>query len=357
MTTTSNRPLASKLFNYLLATLLLFLSSATVATDKNILKILTWSDYMDPELVTAFEQQHDATIKFVYFDDDDARDTILINSGSGEFDLVLSSGRKVINYLNKGWLEPISIFDVPNLKLIERRWLDAFEGANGYAVPYFWGTLGIAYRRDLVSTPITSWNDFFRPSAELQGKIVVMSSVSDTIGMALKALGYSANSVNRRALNEAEQLLQEQKPHTKTYSYIAITEDSPLVTGELVASMVFNGDALMLREHNENIEFVLPKEGSNLWVDYFTVMRHAANKPLAMAFLDFINQPEHAAKQAQYLYYASPNMAAIRLLPEEFLNNPIIYPPMEELTRSEFYQRLPPRALRQRNRIMSELIK
>ena len=184
-------------------------------------------------------------------------------------------------------------------------------------------------------------------SEKLQG--VVRATVTRLLGMALKALGHSANSTDPAATKAAEQLLLAQKPYVKTYNYVALNENSALVSGDIVAAMIYSGDALMVQEFDENIQYLLPAEGGNIWVDYLAVVESSRNKDLAWAFINFLNQPEHAAQLAEYVYYATPNTAAEKLLPQEFLEDPVIYPSKEALARSEFHTPLPPRAVKKRN--------
>ncbi|MGD8644431.1 MAG: spermidine/putrescine ABC transporter substrate-binding protein, partial [Chromatiales bacterium] len=194
------------------------------------------------------------------------------------------------------------------------------------------------------------------PQPALHGKIVMIEDPRELVGMALKALGHSINSENLTELAEAERLLQEQRPLVKSYSYVSLTERSALVTGEAAAAMVYNGDALMLQQYEPNIRFVVPPEGTGMWVDYLAVLSSSPRKALAARFIDFMNRPEIAARNAEYLYYATPNRAAERLLPSEFLADDRIYPNAETLRRSEpFVTKLAPRAVKARQKIYARL--
>jgi len=328
----------------------------TPPSPKKTLVILNWSEYMDPELVEEFEQQFNAEVSEVYFESDELRNDMLLESDGAGYDLVMTNGVTLDLYRKRGWIAPLDLDKVENYRHIDTHWLDAFPASTGYAVPYFWGTLGIAYRADLVEKPLTSWMDILRPAKALQGRIGMIEDSRDLLGVALKALGYSANSTDSSEIQAAEALLLQQRPSVKSYNYIALSEESTLVSGELVAAMAYSGDALMLQEHNEDITYVLPSEGSTLWVDYLVVMSKSQNKELAWAFLNFINQPENAARMAEYVWYATPNKSAEKLLPEEFLNNPVIYPGREALVKSEFYRQLPPRVTKKRNIAFANIV-
>ena len=320
------------------------------------LVLLNWDEYLDPELVQEFEQQHDARIKQVYYGSDTTRDNMMIESDGKGYDLVVLNDNAMRAYRRRGWLAPVSEAAIPNLAHIDRRWIDAVETADGYGVPYFWGTVGIVYRADLVPEPMTSWKQLFEPHPTLHGKIGMIADPPDLVGMALKSLGHSVNSQDSAALEAVEQLLMKQKPHVRAYELVDLSEDSALVSGEIVAAMLYNGDAAVVAEHHPKIAFAVPQEGGNLWVDYIAVTASCEKKQLANAFINFLNDPENAARLAQFVHYATPNLAAEKLLPEEFLNDPIIYPSQEVLRKSEFYKLLPPRVEKRRNNIFARVV-
>jgi spermidine/putrescine transport system substrate-binding protein len=338
----------------LLAGLSQSVSATEVPTRK--LVILTWSDYMEPELIKKFEAKYNAHVTEVYFESDDMRQDMLLETDTLGYDVVMVSGSSVEPYRKRGWLTPLNTKQIPNRKHIYPKWLTAYAGTEAYGVPFFWGTVGIAYRKDLVAKPITSWKDLYKPAEELQGKIVMIKDSRDVIGMALKALGYSANSADKNELDAAEELLLDQKSHVKSYSYVALNKESVLYTGEGVAAMAYNGDALALKELHPDIAFVVPTEGCALWVDYLTIMSASKNKLLAHKFINFLNDASNAKRLAEYVYYATPNKAAEKLLSAEFLNDAVIYPDTETLSRCEFYTPLPARAIKTRNTIFTRVI-
>jgi spermidine/putrescine transport system substrate-binding protein len=331
--------------------------ASSLGSAKQELVFLTWSEYMDPEVLTEFEEKFNAKVNFVYFESDDIRTEILAEHDGKGFDLILASGLSLAPYSRQGWLTPISESDIPNANHINPRWANAFPGAAEYAVPYFWGTTGIAYREDLFPEGFKSWKDLFSPPESLRGKIVMMNFGRDIMGVALKALGYSMNTNDKKELAEAEQLLQQQKPYVHSYSYVILSEESALITGEVWATMMYSGDVLMLQEHAENIAYVLPEEGGNIWVDYLTIAQASNKKELAMQFINFLNEPEIAARLAEFVYYATPNEAAEQYLPEEYFEDPVIYPSEEQLSRSEFHAPLAPRVQQYTNEIVANLIR
>lgn len=345
-----------------LSALFLFISSSAIlraAVEKSAkreLVLLNWSEYMDPDLIDRFEEQYNAMVTEIFFESDDYRDNYMLETQGLGIDVIVVNGIQVRSYREQDWLAPMTLNEVPNLKYIDNKWLTLFADAEGYAMPHFWGTSGIVYRKDLVQREIRGWKDLLNPDEEWRRKIAMVSSSRDLIGMALKALGYSLNSTSFDELEDARQLLMKQKPYVREYTYINLDESSSLVRGEVVISMVYNGDALTLQQHSDNIEYVVPEEGSELWVDYMVVSRASKNKKLAYQFIDFLNEPGNAAQLAEFVYYATPNKAAEKLLPGEFLSDETIYPSEEVLDKCEIYTDLPPMVTRIRNEIFSGIV-
>jgi|SRR6056297_650215 len=348
--------MARKIIIVLLSFLLLFPAANLIAESRQELVILNWSDYLDPDLVAQFETAYNAKVTQVFYASDERRTELLLETNGKGYDLILTSGVDISTYVQQGWLSPLNKDQLPNLAHLSSHWRHAFPYAEHYAVPFFWGTTGIAYRQDLVESPITSWKQFFEPDTELQGKIALFDSPGDVIAMALKSLGFSSNSEDEQALARVRDLLRAQKPYVHSSQYLSMDENSLLVRGDVVAAMAYNGDALMLAEYNDNIRYVLPEEGGEIWIDYFVIARQAANSDLAHVFLDFINDPINAAQMAAFVYYATPNLAAEKLLDEDFLNNPIIYPQKSSLQNSELYTPRSPRAQRLWHIMASELL-
>jgi spermidine/putrescine transport system substrate-binding protein len=336
---------------------LLFLpgsSLADIKSDKELV-FFNWSDYFDPELMAKFEQQYQVKVRQAYFDNDDIRTDILVEKNTEGYDVVIVDTPSLSLYRKAGWLEKIDTNQVPNYRYIDQRWIDAAGDDGEYTVPFFWGTLGIAYRKDLVSTPPDKWMDLYRPEKSLQGKIGMHRNTVDLVGTALKALSYSMNDTNSATLDQVERLLREQKPYVHTYDYLSLEDESAIVTGEITAGMFYSGDALMVMEHDENIEYVLPSEGSMIWIDHMVVMKSSKHKELAWQFINFVNDPENAAQLAEWVYSATPNLAAEKLLPDEFLQDPVIYPDKNALSKSEFNHSLPARIVKKRSRIVSQV--
>ena len=322
---------------------------------KSELIFLTWADYIDPQVIGDFERKFKVTVKPAYFETDDVRNDMLVETDGRGYDVVIVNSPAFSLYRKRGWLQPFDPGEIPNLKYMAPRWMNALSSAAGYGVPYAWGMTGIAYRTDLVPEPFTHWKQLFQPAEALRGKIMMTRNARDVIGMALKALGYSANSTAPEELAAAERLLLAQKPYVKNYAYVSLGADSELVTGQIAVAMMYSGDALQLRQHNPNISYVVPEEGGEIWIDYLAILA-TPQRQLALQFINFLQEPANAARNALFTQYATPNRAAERRLPPNFLHNPLIYPDGTVLRKSEFHAELPPRVAKQRNTLFARLL-
>jgi spermidine/putrescine transport system substrate-binding protein len=328
---------------------------AGVASAEELI-LLTWAEYLAPELIDEFKQETGATLKIVVFELDEARDSLLVTNGPAAYDLMVMGGSSIAGYVRRGWLAPIDKAAIPNLVHLKPFWVSAHDQSEAYGVPYFWGTTGIAYRSDLVEEPFHSWRQLLQPAEYLRGRIAMMGAGRDLISPVLKMMGKSVNVTDPSVIQDAEAVLRAQKPFVKTYVYLSMTRESTLVTGEVWAALAYNGGARALQEFEPAIRFVVPEEGSNLYADYLTISSQSKKKQLAAQFIDFLNRPDVAARNALFVKYASPNRAAEALLPKEYLQDPAIYPSESAIQRSEIYESLSPRLYKSLNASMIRLM-
>lgn len=320
-------------------------------TDQNTLTIYNWEEYMPASVLTGFEKKTGYNVKQIYYKTDDLKSELLAETGGRGMDLIIGSGYSFNVYVQRGGLlANLDGKSIQNaLNNVDPIWGQRFPRLAGIAIPYAWGTMGIAYRSDLIKEKIDSWNQLMAPEEYLRGKIMMINDYRDAMASAFKVLGHSINESDPQVILQAGEVLSRQRPFVKAYGYIDLTDQSELINGSIWMAQAYNGDVLQIKEHLNTIEYVVPKEGSNVWVDCIAVLEASKNKPAAMAFINYINEPEVAALIALELNYASPNMAAMKFLPPEHLNNPLIYPSTDILQKSELYQPLDGRTIRRYN--------
>ena len=208
-----------------------------------------------------------------------------------------------------------------------------YDKTNEYSVPYMWGTLGILYNKKMVKEPVDSWDILWNP--KYKGNIMMFDSVRDTMGVALKKLGYSINSTDPKQINEAKDALIKQKD--LVLAYVNDEGKDRLLGEEVAMGMIYSGDAVNLISQNPNLAYVVPKEGSNKWVDAMCIPKTAQNKKEAEIFINFLLDPENAKVNTEYIGYSTPNKGALKLLDKSITENPVAYPSQEVLSKCETF--------------------
>lgn len=308
------------------------------------LKIFNWEDYLSEEVVAEFEKRYQVKIDVYYYEHDEERDEIMATRNGAGYDLLLVGGQSIPGYARLGWLAPVTEKEVPNLVHLDAWWQTYTPDATDYAVPYGWGTYGIAYRSDLVEKPVTSYRQLFQPAASLKGKVLMSPQALELVPAALKAAGHSLNSIDSQALGAAEVLLKSQQPYVFGYRSLKLTEQSSLVTGAVHAAMAYNGDASSLKEFDPNIVYTDADEGQILWFDYWVVLNSSRQKALAYQFLNYLQTPEVNAKNVLSIYTATFNRPAIALLPEEIKQDTAVFPVIK--SNAEYFIEPAPRSVR-----------
>lgn len=310
------------------------------------LTLYLWRDYLSPELIQRFEQRESVQIELIHFDDADEREEMLASNNASGFDLVCISENHLTQPGLQHWMLPLDRRRLPNLRHVHYPLNGVIHEAPAYAVPYFWGTLGIAYRRDRLPAAPTSWRDLYEQSPAHSGQVLMYPTLRLLLGTALLAEGADFNSTDPAAIQRAGARLLAQVPHVRAYRGVDLSENSLLVKGQVVVQQLYNGDALFLQQFQPEIAFAYPREGANLWVDYFVIPRNAAHKTLAYRFLDYLNEPAVALENALFLNYATPNDTARALAPESYRNNPLIFPPDAVVQAAHIIQPLDSQTLR-----------
>ncbi|HHV94068.1 MAG TPA: ABC transporter substrate-binding protein [Firmicutes bacterium] len=303
----------------------------------NTLTIYNWGDYIDPDLITAFEEETGIKVIYETYESNEAMLTKIAHGGHS-FDIAVPSDYTISRMIEQNMLIPLDHSLIPNLKYIDERFLDlSFDPGNKYSIPYFWGTVGIAYNREMLEgKEITSWNDLWDES--LRNQILLVDGAREVIGMALNSLGYSLNETDPEKLLEAQQKLFDLVPNVR-----AIVGDEIkmlLSTEEAAVGIVWSGEAGAILDENPNLDYVIPTEGSNIWFDNMVIPVTARNVEAAHKFINFMLDPENAAQNTLYVGYSTPNWAAMEYLPEELINDERFYPGREITDKLELYENL-----------------
>jgi spermidine/putrescine transport system substrate-binding protein len=291
------------------------------------LRIFIWEEYIDPEVYRLFEREFGAkVIEDNYGSNEDMR--AKLQAGGTVYDLVVPSDYMVTLLRKEGLLLPIDLSRVSNLNHLGARFRDPpYDPGHRYSVPYQWGITGIGYNKSRVMPPPAGWADLFDPGRiePHRNRISMLNDMREVIAAALVALGHSPETTDPQHLAQAQSLLLQQKPFLAKYDSESF-EDS-LASGETVLAQGWSGEIAMAQSQNPDVAFVIPAEGTFLFVDNWAIPKGARQKELAEQFINFVLRPEVSAMIVNHARYASVNEAAGSLIKPEILNGPSYYWP------------------------------
>lgn len=325
---------------------LFLISSSFVGCSKNensskntrTLNVFNYGDYINEDLISKFEEETGIDIIYDTYESNEIMYQKVKNS-PGTYDLIFPSDYMVEKMINEDMLEKIDFNNIPNYKNIGEDFKNLpYDPNNEYSIPYMWGTIGIIYDADKVDDPVDSWDILWNP--KYKGEIFMFDSIRDTLAISLVKLGYSLNSVDKNELDEAAKELIRQKPLVQ--SYVMDEVKDKMINGEATFATVYSGDAIFIQEEapDLNLQYVVPKEGSNKWFDVMVIPKGAKHKSEAEEFINFLSDPENAKENVEYIGYATPNTAAYELLDEETQEDETVYPPEEVLNKCDIFKDL-----------------
>jgi spermidine/putrescine transport system substrate-binding protein len=300
-----------------------------------------WEEDMPQSVLDAFTGEYGIAVNYITYE---TQEDALENIAAGEvYDVVVIDNDFVPRLTEQGLLAEIDHRNVPNFKNISANFRDlAYDPENNHAVPFNWGTTGLVIRSDLLAKPVTRWADLWQ-LAEI-GKIGMRDEPRDPLGVALKALGYPVNTEDPQKLEAAYQHLLKIQPRIVIVDSYAEDAIPLLESGEIVSLVGWAEDALAGQEVNQDINYILPEEGPMLWGDNFVIPANSPNKYTAEIFINFLLRPEISAQIVNENYYASANEAARDFIDPEIRDNPVIFPPNEDMVNGEIYMPLSPAA-------------
>lgn len=298
-------------------------------------KVYNWGEYLDEDLLQEFESQYGIHVIYDTFTTNEEMYP-KIEADPSLYDVICPSDYMVEKMIQKGLLSPLNYDNIPNISNIGETYMKKaqdFDPNNTYCVPYTYGTVGILYNTTMVDEEITSWNILW--DEKYKQDIIMQDSVRDAFMVALKKLGYSANTTNETEVAEAAALLKEQYPLVKAYVIDEVRDK--MINNAAALGVIYSGEYMICTEENEDLAYVIPEEGSNVWIDGWVVTSGAKNKENAEKWIDFLCTKEAALANFEYIGYATPNMAAREEIDAELLNNPGIFPDDDILDRCEFF--------------------
>ncbi|MBD5474166.1 MAG: ABC transporter substrate-binding protein [Lachnospiraceae bacterium] len=323
----------------LLAVLSLLTGCGSTSGENGEVIVFNWGEYIDPETLSLFEKE--TGIKVVY-EEFDTNETMYpkVETGASAYDVICPSDYMIQKMIDNDLLAEINFDNIPNVKNIGEQYFEQskeFDPENKYSVPYCFGTVGILYHKTMVSDPVESWSILW--DEKYADNILMQDSVRDAFMVALKLNGYSMNTLDESQLQTAKNSLIEQKPLVQAYVIDQVRDK--MIGDEAALGVIYSGEAIYTQRENESLEYVVPKEGTNVWIDSWVIPKNAPNKENAEKFIDFMCREDIALMNFEYITYSTPNVAAQALIEDEDIkNSKIAFPDLSQYENLETFQYL-----------------
>lgn len=331
--------------------------------EERVVNVCSWGEYIDESLIDEFEDLTGITVNYQTAESNEALYS-LVEMGGADFDVIVPSDYMIARLIAEDMLAELDYSNIPNFDKIDGQYKGlSYDPENKYTVPYTWGTLGIIYNTSMVDEKITSWDAMF--DEKYAGNVLMIRNSRDALAAALLDLGYDINTTDEAQLNEAYELLKNAKESGVYQAFVMDEVFQKMEGGNAAIAMYYAGDYLTMLENNEDLAFVVPKEGSNWFVDAMCVLKNAQHKAEAEEWINFIASTESNLANMDYIWYASPNAEALEQYPDYYMDtygeelDPELYDimaaPKDVLARCTLYENLPAETLSLYNDLWTQL--
>ena len=298
------------------------------------LHIYTWADYTDDELAAQFTEATGIEVKIDVYDSNETMLAKMQAGGGGNYSVIYPSDYMVADMISLGMLTELDKARLVGMDKIREKWKSpVYDPDNVHSVPYSWGTTGLLYNSEVLTTPPTDWDYLWDNRDVLSRKMTLLDDVRETMGAVLSSLGYSYNSTDPAQLEEAYQKLLDLKPSLASFKSFGWQDE--LLSGDLVLSMVYSVEGIPVSLENPNFKYVIPESGSSVWTDTMVIPTSAPNVDAAYEWINFNLQPQVSKETVERLFFATPNGEAMTMLSQDLLDNKDLFPPEEVLARAE----------------------
>ena len=299
--------------------------------------VYNWGEYIDPETISMFEEE--TGIQVVY-DEFETNEIMYpkVESGASAYDVICPSDYMIQKMVENDLLAEVNWDNMPNATAnIGQQYYDQakdFDPENKYSIPYCFGTVGILYNKTMVSEPVDSWNILW--DEKYKDNILMQDSVRDAFMVSLKKNGFSANTLDESELEIAKNDLITQKPLVQAYVVDQVRDK--MIGNEAALGVIYSGEAIYTQRENPDLEYVIPKEGTNVWLDCWVIPKNCQSQENAEKFIDFMCRADIALINFDYITYSTPNDAARDLIEDEDIkNSPIAFPDFTQYNNLETF--------------------
>lgn len=312
---------------------LVLMAGTALAADS--ITVFNCYDYIDENLLYEFTDETGIDVQYVNYTTNEEM-YVKLMAGATSYDVIFPSDYMIERMVKQDLLAELNFENIPNADGI-MDWLKdpSYDEGSAHSVPYMWGTLGIIYNPAMVEEPIDSWEQMF--SDTYKNNVIMMDSIRDTLGVTLKMLGYSMNTRDEAQLEEAKQKLIDQKQRGIVKAYYLDETKDKMIAGEAAMAMIYSGDAMYAMSENPDLVYVVPKEGSNVWIDCMVVPRTSQKQEQAEQFINYLCRPDVAARNVEWIGYCTPIQQVVDEMSEEDKANTTLNPPQDVIDNCEFF--------------------
>lgn len=303
------------------------------------LNIYNWGEYMSDgsegslDVIKEFEKLTGIKVNYSTFDSNESMYSI-IKYGGVSYDIVIPSDYMIERMINEDMLQKIDTARLSNYHYIDEKYKNLYYDVNNeYSVPFNVGMVGLIYNTELVDEAPDSWSVMW--DEKYKNDILTFNNPRDTFAIAQFLLGQDINTDNLAEWDAAAELLKKQK--SVLQAYVMDEVYNKMESGSAAIAPYYAGDYLSMLDNNENLAFVYPKEGTNIFVDAACVPKNAENYDAAMLFLNYLLEPEIALANAEFIYYASPNTSVVNNPEYSLAGNEILYPKDEDMPKTSYF--------------------
>jgi len=300
--------------------------------------VFMYSEYIDPAIVESFEKETGIKVRInTYENSEDMQAKVQRGGGDSQFDVLVVSDVQVPALVTLKLVQPIDMNAVPNAQYVDPQFIKApYDPEGKFTLPYQWGTVGLIFNKEVIKPEDVSWAAIFDRN-QAAGKFILMDSMRDMIGIALKYQGKSMNTKDAKELEAATDLLLAAKKSPNFLAFESgVAGKNRVIANEAVAAIVYNGDAVRDMGKNAAIDFAVPKEGGVIWTDVMMVTSKTKNAANAHKFINYILQPKISAALSNFNRYPTPNREALPMIDKVDLTNPRVYPSKETMQKLDY---------------------
>ncbi|CAG75354.1 spermidine/putrescine-binding periplasmic protein [Pectobacterium atrosepticum SCRI1043] len=318
----------------LAACAMMFGISTANANDGKTLYFYNWTEYVPPGLLEQFTKETGIKVIYSTYESNESMYAKLKTYKDSAYDLVVPSTYFISKMSKEGMLQKIDTSKLSNFHNLDPNLLHkSFDPNNDYSIPYIWGATAIGINHEVIDpASVTGWADLW--DKKYKDSLLLTDDAREVFQIALRKLGYSANTSDPKEIEAAYKALQTLMPNVLTFN--SDNPGNPFIEGEVNLGMVWNGSAYVARQAGTPLDVIWPKEGGIFWMDSLAIPANAKNVDGAMKLIDFLLRPEVAAQVAETIGYPTPNLAAKKLLPPEVSSDKTLYPDDETIAKGEW---------------------